>query len=517
MHFSRGSGPIDLPKLMALTIRLKIEAIQNARRIVIVKLQRPILVGGLGLSFALWMFDTWQETFSQVGEVSLLSLLAVGGGLLLFKQRSPKVVKLLELPCDRATVENAILQTEVAVNQLANEVKTLDVTSLHDQISQLQAQIDRKEINIAVTGGKSVGKTSLIQVLASSASSWQPSIPQTISFHDTAPLFVEAAGNSDAVVLKNASASDYVLFVTNGDLTDSEFQTLQQLKSANQRSMLVFNKQDQYTADERASILLSLQQRVQVNVATSSAVPVAIKVRKHNDDGTVQEWMEQPAPDLQQLTSQLGEVLTNQGQQLIWATTVRKAQLLKADVKNQLNNLRKQRATPVIEQYQWYSAAAAFANPVPALDILATAAINGQMVMDLGGIYQQKFSLEQAKTVAVEMGSLMLKLGLVELSTKAVSTVLKSNAVTYAVGGVIQGVSAAYLTRVAGLTLVDYFQAQEIAVDSGNGLNLDKLRQTLQNVFQQNQQVAFLQGFVSQGVKRLLPEAQSGEVVETMV
>ena len=474
------------------------------------KLQRPILVGGLGLSFALWMFDTWQEAFSQVGEVSLLSLLAVGSLLLLFKQRSPKVVELLELPCDRTTVENAILETEVAVNQLANEVKTLDVTLLREQISQLQVEIDRKEINLAVTGGKSVGKTSLIQVLASN---WQPSIPQTISFHDTAPLFVQAGQTSDAAVLKNAIASDYVLFVTNGDLTDSEFQTLQQLKSANQRAMLVFNKQDQYTPDERASILLSLQ-RAQVNVATSSAVPVAIKVRKHNEDGSVQEWMEQPAPDVQQLTSQLGEVLTNQGQQLIWATTVRKARLLKADVKNQLNNLRKERANPVIEQYQWYSAAAAFANPVPALDILATAAINGQMVMDLGGIYQQKFSLEQAKTVAVEMGSLMLKLGLVELSTKAVSTVLKSNAVTYAVGGVIQGVSAAYLTRVAGLTLVEYFQAQEIAVDSGNGLNLDKLRQTLQNVFQQNQQVVFLQGFVSQGVKRLLPEAQQSDVVE---
>jgi uncharacterized protein len=479
-----------------------------------VKLQRPILVGGLGLSFALWMFDTWQETFSQIGEVSLLSLLAVGGGLLLFKQRSPKVVELLELPCDRNTVENAILQTEVAVNQLANEVKTLDVTSLRNQISQLQIEIDRKEINIAVAGGKSVGKTSLIQILASS---WQPSIPQTISFHDTTPLFVEATGNSDAVVFKNALASDYVLFVTNGDLTDSEFQTLQQLKNSNQRAMVVFNKQDQYTPDERSSILLSLQRQAQVNVVTSSAVPVAIKVRKHSDDGTVQEWMEQPAPDIQLLTSVLGEVLTNQGQQLIWATTVRKTQLLKADVKNQLNNVRKERATPVIEQYQWYSAAAAFANPVPALDILATAAINGQMVMDLGGIYQQKFSLEQAKTVAVEMGSLMLKLGLVELSTKAVSTVLKSNALTYAVGGLIQGVSAAYLTRVAGLALVEYFQAQEIAVDSGNGLNLDKLRQTLQNVFQQNQQVAFLQGFVSQGVKRLLPEAQSSEVVETVV
>jgi uncharacterized protein len=272
------------------------------------------------------------------------------------------------------------------------------------------------------------------------------------------------------------------------------------------------NKQDQYLADESASVLLSLKQRMQGNVVATAASPIPIKVRKHENDGSVQEWMEQPAPNIHQLTQQLGE-LAQQGQRLVWLTTMRKAGLLKADAKNWLNGTRRDRATPIIEQYQWIAAAAAFANPVPALDILATAAINAQMVMDLGNIYQQKFSLEQAQTVAGTMGSLMLKLGLVELSTKAISTVLKSNAVTFVAGGVVQGVSAAYLTRIAGLSLVEYFQQQEIAIDSGTGLNLENLRQTLQKVFGQNQQISFLQGFVKQGMKRLLPEAQQVEVV----
>jgi uncharacterized protein len=143
------------------------------------------------------------------------------------------------------------------------------------------------------------------------------------------------------------------------------------------------------------------------------------------------------------------------------------------------------------------------------LDILATAVINAQMVVDLGNIYQQKFSLEQAKTVAGEMGSLMLKLGLVEISSKAISTVLKTNAVTFAVGGVVQGVSAAYLTRLAGLSLIEYFQQQEVALSS-DGLNLERFGQTLQNVFGQNQQIGVLQGFVKQGVKRLLPAEAVG-------
>ncbi|WP_414516771.1 YcjF family protein [Nostoc sp. PCC 9305] len=477
----------------------------------VVKLQRPILVGGLGLSFSLWMLDSWHDSIVQVGEFGLLSALAVGGGLWLFQQNRPKdsLKQLDGMVVDRATVESAIAKTETVINQLAQEAENHPaLETLREQIAQLLLELDRQKIKVAVTGGKSVGKSTLIQVLEQNLET-----QNFVSLQETAPLFREVGENSDAAILAEVAKSDFVLFLTNGDLTDSEFQTLQQLKAANQPNMLVFNKQDQYLTDESANILLSLKQRMQGNVVATAASPVAIKVRKHEADGSVQEWMEQPAADIQQLTQQLDEVLAQQRQRLVWVTTMRKAGLLKAEAKNCLNGTRCDRATPIIEQYQWIAAAAAFANPVPAFDILATAAINAQMVMDLGNIYQQKFSLEQAQTVAGTMGSLMLKLGLVELSTKAISTVLKSNAVTFVAGGVVQGVSAAYLTRVAGLSLVEYFQQQEIAIDSGTGLNLENLRQTLQKVFQQNQQIGFLQGFVKQGMKRLLPEVQQVEVV----
>ncbi|BAY76354.1 hypothetical protein NIES25_28030 [Nostoc linckia NIES-25] len=476
----------------------------------VVKLQRPILVGGLGLSFSLWMLQSWHHSIMQVGEFGLLSTLAVGGGLWLFQKNRPKagLEQLDNMLVDRATVESAISIAEAVINQLAQEAENhRALETLREQVAQLWWELDRQEIKVAVTGGKSVGKSTLIQVLAKNLQA------KNVSLQETAPLFREAGENSDEAVLAEVAKSDFVLFLTNGDLTDTEFQTLQQLKAANQPAMLVFNKQDQYLADERASVLLSLKQRMQGNVVATAASPIPVKVRKHEADGSVQEWMEQPAPDIQQLTQQFSEILAQQKQRLVWVTTIRKAGLLKAEAKNWLNGIRCDRATPIIEQYQWIAAAAAFANPVPALDILATAAINAQMVMDLGNIYQQKFSLEQAQTVAGTIGSLMLKLGLVELSTKAVGTVLKSNAVTFVAGGLVQGVSAAYLTRVAGLSLVEYFQQQEIATDSGTNLNLEKLRETLQKVFGQNQQIAFLQGFVKQGVKRLLPEAQQVEVV----
>lgn len=479
----------------------------------VVKLQRPILVGGLGLSFSLWMLNSWHHSIVQVGEFGLLSAVAVGGGLWLFQQNRPKagLEQLNGMVVERATVENAIAKIEAIINQLAQEAENHPaLETLREQVAKLFFELDRQEIKLAVTGGKSVGKSTVIQVLQQNVDNLPA---KSLHFTETAPLFREAGDKSDVDILAEVQKSDLVLFLTNGDLTDSEFQVLQQLKAANQPTLLVFNKQDQFVPDERASVVQSLKQRMSGNVVATAVSPIPVKVRKHEADGSVQEWMEQPAPDIQQLTQQLGEILAIQAQQLVLATTLRKAVLLKAEAKNWLNRTRCDRATPIIEQYQWIAAAATFANPVPALDILATAAINAQMVMDLGNIYQQKFSLEQAQTVAGTMGSLMLKLGLVELSTKAVTTVLKSNAVTFVAGGLVQGVSAAYLTRVAGLSLVAYFEQQEIALDSGNALNLDKLRQTLQNVFQQNQQIAFLQGFVKQGVKRLLPEAQPVEIV----
>lgn len=476
------------------------------------KLRRPILVGGLGLSFSLWILQSWQDSLVQVGEFGLLSLLAVGGGFWLLKfNRAKDDSELLDsLPVDRTTVFGVIAKAEAVVSQLAQEAENHQaLATLREQVTNLTSELDRQQMIAAVTGGKSVGKTTLIKVLEQNLRTLNAT---SVQFQETPALFTQAGEKSDAAVLAAANTSDVVLFLTNGDLTDSEFQSLQQLKAVNQSTILVFNKQDQYLPEERVCVLQSLKHRVPSIVVATAASPLPIKVRKHQQDGSVQESLEVLAPDIQQLTCQLGEMVAQQGQQIVWATTMRKSLVVKAEAKNWLNGIRSDRALPVIEQYQWIAAAAAFANPVPALDILATAAINAQMVMDLSGIYQQKFSLAQAQTVAGTMGSLMLKLGLVELSSKAIATVLKSNAITFVAGGAVQGVSAAYLTRIAGLSLVEYFQQQEVAINSESGLNLDKLRQTLLSCFQQNQQIGVLQSFVKQGVGRLLPSTE-GELI----
>lgn len=483
-----------------------------------VNLRRPILVGGVGLSFALWLLQSLHDSADRLGDIGIWGAIALGAGFLLFQQRTAKkeLQPSVSSPPRRETVEGAIAQAEAVISQLEAEAENHPAkAALFERVPQLKAEIDRQDLRLALTGGKAVGKTTLMQRLNFN---WVGQQPQNISLKETPALFAGTSTGLDAETSAKAVAlaSDLVLFVTTGDLTDSEFETLKQLLATNQRLVLVLNKQDQYLPEERATVLQHLRHRLQEmirgeDVVAISSSPNPIKVRQHQPDGSVQEWMEVPTPSITPLTKRVSQILVQEGQQLVWATTWRKAVALKADAKTVLNGVRRDRALPVIEQYQWIAAAAAFANPVPALDLLATAAINAQLVTELGAIYQQKFSLQQAQTVAGTMGSLMLKLGLVELSTQTVGNILKTNAMTFVAGGVVQGVSAAYLTRLAGLSLIEYFQQQEAATSSESGLNLDKLRQTLLHVFQQNQRVAFLQSFVKQAVGHLLPQSPQPE------
>ncbi|NEP10536.1 MAG: DUF697 domain-containing protein [Symploca sp. SIO2C1] len=491
-----------------------------------VKIRRPILVGGIGLSFGLWMLDLVQDSVAEIGEWGILGTITIATVIWLFgRKTSPKVeYSSVSLPVDEKAVEQAIAQVETAINQLETEADDLDtVTPLRQQVTHLTPELERAEIQLVVTGGKGFGKTTLRQVLESN---WISQQQHSLSLQETPALFVssdtrvEAEGTAqeialaDTPILTNALRSDLVLFVTAGDLTDTEFQTLKQLRAANLRTILVFNKQDQYLPTERATILEHLRKQVAEILAAEdvvgiSASPAPVKVRQHQPDASVKEWLEPQSPALTFLCERLSQILIQEGQQLVWATTIRKAELIKAETKTALNQLKRHRALPVIEQCQWIAAAAAFANPVPALDLLATGAVSVQLVAELGEIYQQKFSLQQAQAAAKTLGSLMLKLGLVELSTQTISSILKSNTFTYVAGGALQGVSAAYLTRLAGLSLIEYFQEQEKSTNTPTEqpFNLERLGQKLQQVFQQNQRQLFLQSFVKQAVGHLMPES----------
>lgn len=475
------------------------------------KLRKPILVGGLGLTAGVWLLHGFSPGVADFSGTAIWGALALSSGFWWLRKRSTKPLDLTvpALPVDRTAVEKALSTVETLVKQLAAETttdtQTAALTSLQEKLTQLTAELERNEIRLAIAGGQSVGKTALTQYLTET---WMPQ-SQKIAISDTVGLFAEPEKAGETLAPEIDSA-DAVLFVTAGDLTSPEYQVIQQLLTRQQRVLLLFNKQDQYLPDERPLVLQQIRARVQGQLAAEDVMAIAtapapVKVRQHQS-GAIQERLEQPAADVAGLSDRLTQVLAEEGQRLILSTVLRQVNLLRLEVQNALNQVRRDRALPLIEQSQWIAAAAAFANPVPSLDLLATAAVNTQLIVDLGEIYQQKFSLQQAKTAAGTLADLMVKLGLVELSAQAISPLLKSHAVTFVAGGLMEGVSAAYLTRLAGLSLIEYFQEQSYVLDPNAApFQVERLTQKLKAVFQDNQRTAFLQALVQQGISRLAP------------
>ncbi|ELR97672.1 DUF697 domain-containing protein [Gloeocapsa sp. PCC 73106] len=452
-----------------------------------VKLRKPILVAGIGLSVSLWLWESLGNSALEMGQWGLSAAIAlVGGGLWLLqsKNKSKQKASQMRISLTPESVNKAIATTQEMLNTLALEEPEPDIAHLQQQTSQLPELLQRQNLTITLTGGQKVGKTSLKQLLEKNQNL------SGVTWRENSAFSTE--------IETELTTTDLILFLTSGDLTESEWQKIQQWHNLNHSIIIVFNKQDQYLPEESVLIREQLKQRVKTliledNVIAIAAAPKDQKVRQHQTDGTIQEWTEPSKPTLEPLTDHLAQIITNHTPELVLATTWRQTIQLQQDIKNLTNQIRLKRALPIIEQYQWLAAATALANPVAAVDVLITIAINAQMLVDLAKIYQQQFSLSQAQTAATTIGELMLKLGLVEVSTQTIGSMLKTNAITYLAGGSVQGVSAAYLTRVAGLTLVEYFQEQETTSQSWN---LEKLGAKLQQVFTQNQRISVIEQLV---------------------
>ncbi|MEM9540815.1 MAG: DUF697 domain-containing protein [Cyanobacteria bacterium P01_E01_bin.42] len=460
------------------------------------QLRKPILTGGIALSFGLWLWWNIRDTAMEVGELSLVGTIAIGGGFWWLKRKWGRNAEPLDISVfpNRSRVEAAIAQTRQNLDFLKVEDPEGDYSDLEKHCDRLPDGFKRQEIRIAIAGEKRVGKTCLQNVLADLP--WE-----NVTWEET-PLPSEADEKSQL------EGADAVLWLVAGDITDSQLQALKEQRSNYQHIVLVLNQSDRYPTEEREIILQQLYHHSfgildPGDLLAISASPSPIKVRQHQTDGSVKEWEESPQPDIQALKTRLDRLLTLEREQLICGTLWRENHGLQQEIAARLNRIRRDRALPIIERYQWIAAAAAFANPVAALDLLATAAISAQMLVDLGEIYQHKLSLQLGQETAGELGRLLVKLGIVELSSNAIAHFLKSNAISYVAGGTLQGIGAAYLTRLVGLSLIEYFQDCEIVPTEETPLHWEQFTQKLKVVFAQNQRTEFLQNFVTGAIAQL--------------
>ena len=121
----------------------------------------------------------------------------------------------------------------------------------------------------------------------------------------------------------------------------------------------------------------------------------------------------------------------------------------------ELEQLRRREWQKLQQRTQWLVAAGVFANPLPTVDLLVLTAANGLMLQEMARLWDCPWDGEQLRAAAAELGRAALTMGVVEWSSQALAAAVKLHGATWLVGGTLQALSAAYLTRVVGHAMAD--------------------------------------------------------------
>jgi small GTP-binding protein len=431
-------------------------------------------------------------------------------------QAPEDVIRAAEVQADRAS--------EI-VAQVADESARID---LQKELAALRADRASRRFHVVVFGTGSAGKTSLINALlgqhvgkteavmgttrhGETFSQTIEAVDGTVILTDTPGLAEIGAGGADREreARDLAARADLLIFVLDHDLIRSEYDPLIALARQGKRSIVVLNKTDRLVGPDRDLILDKLRERL-VSVVPSrdivavAAAPRPMAIRVQRADGSVSTVLEDGPPDIEALQDRIAAVLAREGDALRAGNLLLRAHLISRRAQDQVSRERDARAKAVVDKFQWITAATVFTNPIPALDLMATGAVQFQMISELAGVYGVELSSGHVKMVGAQMIQTLLKLGIIEAATSLIAGLFKSSLVGYAAGGAVQCVTMAYLTHISGLTFREYFARGQSWGDGG-------MQAALIRQFDLHSRAEFLQEFARQAFDKVISKALKKE------
>ena len=197
----------------------------------------------------------------------------------------------------------------------------------------------------------------------------------------------------------------------------------------------------------------------------------------------------QPAPEVEALLRRIAEVLHADGEELIADNLLLQCRELGDASRQLLDRQRRQDAEQIVDRYMWIGAGVLMVTPLPGVDLLGTAAVNAQMVMEIGRVYGVQLSRASAQDLALSVGRTLAGLGLIKGGVALLTSALSLNLPALLVSRAIQAVSAAWLTRVAGRSFITYFQQDQDWGDGG-------VQEVLQRQYDLNRREGALRHFL---------------------
>ena len=400
--------------------------------------------------------------------------------------------------------------------------------ALLNKSQQIEADLQRGEVKVVIFGTGSAGKTSLVNALIGEIVGEVDPIMGTTTKGETYSLKLRGVGREILIIdtpgileagiagtergelaRQLATEADLLVFTVDNDLRQSEYEPLKILAEIGKRSLLVFNKTDLYTDEDREIILGRLKERVKPFIPPSDVTAICANPQPVQlPTGEIIE----PSVEILPLIKRLVAVLRAEGEDLIADNILLQSHRLGEEARKIIENQRRRESDKIIDRYQWIGAGVIAVTPVPVVDMLAAAAVNAQMVIEIGRVYNVELDFEQGKELALSLGKTLVSLGVVKGAVDILAKALQFNVATYIVGKAIQAVSAAYLTRIAGKSFIEYFKHN---LDWGDG----GITEVVQQQFQLSRRDEFIKSFVQDAISKVvqpLSEAWGEEDLEEM-
>lgn len=499
------------------------------------------------LALSLWLIDSlsrlyWQLSYSSpfLGNLLLLLLIVLLGVVIAAFVYYIWIIKVGE---QRTRGRSARRTPQVKIPEARTEVASSTIKAVKQQVEQIQDEVTRQalltksreievsltrgEIQVVVFGTGSAGKTSLVNAIIGRMVGEVDSTMGTTQVGETyclrlkglerkilitdTPGILEAgvAGTEREELARSlATEADLLLFVVDNDLRNSEYEPLQALAEIGKRSIVVLNKIDLFTEEDKERILARLRQRVGGFIAANDVVAITANpqaVELESGDPF------QPDFDILPLMRRMAAVLRSEGEDLVADNILLQSMRLGEEARKLIDAQRRRQADKIVERFQWISAGVVSVTPLPVVDLLATAAVNAQMVVEIGRIYGCELNMERGRELALSLAKTLTSLGIVKGAVQLVSAALQLNIGTLIIGKAIQGITAAYLTRIAGKSFVEYFRHDQDWGDGG-------MTEVVQKQFQLNRRDEFVKAFIQEAIARVVkPLTNKSEPLEEEV
>ena len=354
--------------------------------------------------------------------------------------------------------------------------------SLAHDYEAVQSMLDKLQhghLHIAVFGRVSTGKSSLLNALIgeqkfavsplhgetrkTTMEQWSEVEAAGVYLIDTPGLDEAGGEDREAMAKEVAHRSDLVIFVVDGDITDSELQSLRTLLEQGRPVVVALNKSDLYTQQELAALLQSVREKTAGLVDPDDVLAVAAQPRPQqvvelDDKGQETASTRAREPDIGELRLRLWDIFETEGKTL----AALNASLFAADLSDQVGirilNARREIGDKLVRTYCVAKGVAVAFNPIPVADLFAAAFIDVGMVMHLSKVYDLPISQREAGSlVSVIIAEAAALMGTVwalhfvssalKVGTAGLSTIVTAGA---------QGAIAYYSTYVVGQIAADY-------------------------------------------------------------